>query len=105
MCLIELTRLLGTAKDEERKEVIRKAIAVLDSAQAGNGMLQMCVMTLLLYQRSRLLSEINKSDKYSPIGSGNYAHLMSSQKIPLDKMKAAPGMPLHCPRAVCIVNF
>lgn len=34
----ELTRLLGTAKDEERKEVIRKAIAVLDSAQAGNGM-------------------------------------------------------------------
>jgi hypothetical protein len=50
-----------------------------------------------------LVPAVTKSDRFSPIGSGMYAHLMSNQKIPIDKMKAAPGklFALPCPALPC----
>ncbi len=50
--IAELERLLGTAKDEERKEVIRKALASLDSPVKAQGKV-----------------------------AGNHAHLLNAQKV------------------------
>lgn len=53
----ELERLLGTAKDEDRKEVIRKALASLDSPVKAQGKI-----------------------------ASNHAHLLNAQKLPLDQV-------------------
>ena len=50
--MIELERLLGTAKDEDRKEVIRKALASLDSPVKAQGKI-----------------------------ASNHAHLLNAQKV------------------------